>query len=269
MRKMTNEEVRNIQIDILDVVSSFCDDNHIKYWIDSGTLLGAVRHKGYIPWDDDIDIGMLRPDFDKFMIAFNANRNDKYKFVSGEITDDFNAAHGKVLDTSTILYEPDINGFKLAVNIDVFVYDNAPDDDKLVKKMFDKRDFYRFLSEYRYLGRINENNTFAQRIIKRVFFFFLHLFPKDHFVKKMARNARRYQNVRTPRIGNFTAYSRTVCRVDAFDNTIPMEFEGKVYQAPKGWDDMLKAMFGDYMTLPPVEKRIPHSYVAFVKDKEA
>ncbi|MBR0204237.1 MAG: LicD family protein, partial [Synergistaceae bacterium] len=61
MRELNIQELRQVQLEILDVVAKFCDDNQIQYWLDAGTLLGAIRHKGYIPWDDDIDVGMLRP----------------------------------------------------------------------------------------------------------------------------------------------------------------------------------------------------------------
>lgn len=266
MREMTPDEVKKVQLEILDVVAEFCDRNNIKYWLDSGTLLGAVRHKGYIPWDDDIDLGMLRPDYDRFLREFNLS-NDRYRFVCGENSRDFHSAYGKVLDTTTVLYEPDMSGYKLAVNIDVFVYDNAPDDDRLVKKMFDKRDQYRRLSDYRNLGRINEFDSLSKKIAKRALFSILRLFPKDYFVKKMVSNTKKYKDTATKRIGNFTAYSRTICDIHAFDQTVPMEFERKSYKVPAGWDKWLTAMFGNYMELPPMEKRITHhSYVALVEN---
>ena len=71
MKNISVEELKSVQIAILDVVSKYCDEHGIRYWLDGGTLLGAVRHKGYIPWDDDIDLGMLRPDFDRFIHEFN------------------------------------------------------------------------------------------------------------------------------------------------------------------------------------------------------
>ena len=124
----------------LKETEDFCRENNINYWLDSGTLLGAIRHGGYIPWDDDIDIGMLRPDYDRFLAMFN-KFNKQYQVFSVENDINFPYPFGKVLDTHTVLYEPNEQGVKLSINIDIFVYDNAPEDDKLVEQMYRKRDF--------------------------------------------------------------------------------------------------------------------------------
>ncbi|MBQ7733281.1 MAG: LicD family protein, partial [Synergistaceae bacterium] len=140
MRRLEVQELRKIQLEILDVVAKFCDENNINYFLNGGTLLGAIRHKGYIPWDDDIDLGMLRPDYDKFMKLFNEN-NTRYKFYSNENTKGFFAMCGRVVDTNpnTFAYE---RTMKIGIYVDIFVFDNAPDDDELVKKMFDRRRYY-------------------------------------------------------------------------------------------------------------------------------
>ena len=78
MRPILRDELKQRQLEILDAVATFCEENEIAYWIDCGTLLGAIRHKGYIPWDDDIDIGMLRPDFERFSALFNKEHKRFY-----------------------------------------------------------------------------------------------------------------------------------------------------------------------------------------------
>ena len=104
MRKLTSQELRQNQIEILDAVTDFCDKNDIKYWLNGGTLIGAVRHNGFIPWDDDIDLGMLRDDYDKFTKLFNAS-NTRYKFRCLELDPKWHLVFGKVYDVQTVLYE--------------------------------------------------------------------------------------------------------------------------------------------------------------------
>ena len=101
MRKIGMDELRQKQIEVLDYVSSFCDQQGIRYWIEGGTLLGAIRHKGYIPWDDDIDIAMLRKDYDWFRKAFpEKNQNSKFVFRCAEDDRDWHLPFGKVMDMS-------------------------------------------------------------------------------------------------------------------------------------------------------------------------
>ncbi len=256
MRAIESTELKKIQLEILDKVAAFCEKHHINYWLDCGTLLGAVRHKGYIPWDDDIDLGMLRPDYDKFMRLFN-EENDVYKAYSVENNPDFLYPFIKVLDTRTVLYEPDEKGVKSSVNIDVFVYDNAPDDDETAKKMYKKGKRYRSLYSTR--DRVYFDKTRPLTcLVKKLIYPFLSVFPKNYFCKKIVENSKRFQNMQTERVGNFTSITEILCDKNIFSSFVLMEFEGKNYRVPQGYDAWLKAFYGDYMKLPPVEKRTPH-----------
>ena len=104
MRRIGMSELRKHQLEILDFVVEFCEENDIHYWLDSGTLLGAVRHKGYIPWDDDIDIGMLREDFDRFTQRFRDKcSKTAYVFRCPEVDKNWHLPFGKVMDMTTLL----------------------------------------------------------------------------------------------------------------------------------------------------------------------
>lgn len=263
LKKAEMDDIKRIQVEILDVVSDFCEKNGIKYWIDGGTLLGAIRHKGYIPWDDDIDVGMLRSDYDKFVKLFN-DGSGKYRLECIEKSKSFYLPFGKVLDTDTVLYEPDENGYKTAINIDIFVYDNAPDNDAIVERMYNRRDFLR--TNY-YLQ--NMKSAFRGNTIKRCFVYLISIvykcFPSDYFIKKIVDNSKRYMDENTKRVGNFVGWAKFVCDKRVFDSFIDVEFEGKEYKAPIGYDEWLTGFYGDYMQLPPEEKRVTHhSFIAYI-----
>ena len=260
------DDIKKIQIDILDFVADFCDKNNIKYWLACGTLLGAIRHKGYIPWDDDIDIGMLRPDYDKFIKIFK-DKNNKYELHNYMNDKNWHLAFSKVYDTDTVLYEPDEKtGQKECVNIDVFVYDNAPDDLKKREKLFKKKDFYRKLNSFR-VNKGFENPKYKKyNFIRYPIHYILKIFPKDFFLKRFLKVLTTYNNEETECVGNFSSKTFMSCSKKAFEKLIDVEFEGKKYKAPAGYDEYLKAFYGNYMELPPKEKQTAHhSFVAYYK----
>ena len=264
MKELSSEELKIIQLEILDVTTAFCDAHNINYWLDSGTLLGAIRHNGYIPWDDDIDLGMLRPDFDRFLQLFNGE-NTRYKAYCIENNKQFYYPHAKVLDCNTVLYEPDEDGLKLSVNIDVFVYDNAPDDDAVVKKMYDRRDRLRKWHSRRLFSK--PHGSFLRRVATAMALKVLYFLPEYYFTEKMTENSKRYKDIETKRVGNFTSYTRMICDKGVFDLFEDHEFEGKMYKVPIGYDAWLRAFYGNYMELPPAEKRISHhSFKAYRTD---
>lgn len=264
MRRIYGQELKKVQLEILDVVADFCEKNNISYFLNAGTLLGSIRHKGYIPWDDDIDLGMMRPDYDRFMALFNQS-NMRYKFYSIENNPDFYYPFGKVLDTDTVLYEPDKDGTKLAINIDIFVYDNVPDNDKTLLKMYKRRDNLRYLHTLRTANHQPHGNI-VRRFCVRCMRKLLSIFPENYFVKKMMDNSKKYNKQDLETIGDFTGYSRLICGKSILCDVIDGEFENKTYKIPAGYDLWLKMVYGDYMQLPPEEERCSHhTFEAYVK----
>ena len=268
MRKIDLDELKSIQLKILDTVVNYCEKNGIHYWLDNGTLLGAVRHKGYIPWDDDIDIGMLRSDYDKFVNTFNQN-HDRYRCCTLNNTEDFVYEFAKVFDTQTELYEPSKEkGVKIAINIDVFVYDNAPSDPLLLKKMYDKRDRYIKWLRRRILLNMTTGGKVKQ-ILGTAFRFMLKIIPKSWFCNLIINNQKRYAHIETGYVGNFSGRARMICDINSVKDFCIVEFEGKTYKAPKGYDEWLQSFYGNYMELPPIEKRVSHHiFEAYVLDAE-
>lgn len=269
MKKINKDNLKQIQIEILNFIDDFCKENDINYWLDCGTLLGAVRHKGYIPWDDDIDIGMLRKDYDKFMKIFNENNKSNYRAYCYENDKNWRYPFGKVLDENTILYEPDEEtGEKIRVYVDIFVYDNAPTKISTLKKMYKKRDIFYKLNNLQKFKKFTLAEKQKYNYIRYPFWLLFQLLPKNYFLKKSIKNEKKFKNIETGFVGNFSdMVSHIKCNKSIFDSFVELEFENKKYPAPVGYKEWLEAFYGDYMKLPPIEKRVcHHKYVAYYKD---
>ena len=272
-KELSLEQMREIQINILDYLCDFCKRNDIKWWIEFGTLLGAVRHKGFIPWDDDIDVAMLRKDYEVFRKNFNeASQTDvdgRYKLLDPESEKGYKYSFGKIIDLKTILYEGKKERIKIGVYIDVFVYDAAPDDKAEYAFMIKKRDALGKLRALK-LFDLDKNNVSIKSVVAFVRKIVLAPLPMSVILNKMQKNAKKYDGVRTGKIadflwpyGNFGFYLND----DFFDDQINLEFEGRFFPAPKKYDTWLRMTYGDYMKLPPVDQRVRHAVKAFlIKD---
>lgn len=264
MKRINNGELKQLQIDILDEVDRFCKQHNINYWLDCGTLLGAIRHEGFIPWDNDLDIGMLREDYDKFCKMYNKFDNT-YELHCYENDENFFFPFAKIYNTKTVLYEPDIKGDRLSVNIDVFAYDNAPIREKDLKKMYKKRDFL-YLCNFHYRANNEPLGNSLRKLAIKTFRKLIKLFPRRMYVMKLVDNAKKYQFIESGNIGDFTSIGTIIADKSIFSEFIERRFEGGLYPVPKRYDEWLRIVYGDYMKIPPKEEQIVHSFEAFYLD---
>ena len=258
MRKLNLEQLKKARVEFLDVVVKFCDEHNIGYFLNFGTLLGAVRHKGYIPWDDDIDIGMLRPDYDKFMAAFD-DYNPRYACRCVDKDPQFGLLSGIAYD-------------KRGVGIDIFCLDNAPDDERALKRMCARYFFYRILfgAKFRRISDKFLGRPFYQRVLGRILCAVMHSLPisASYLRKKILNIAKMYQNEHTRRVGNFQGTILAIIEREKMANTVYAEFEGKQYKIPVGYDEWLRKLYGDYMKLPPKYMQVPkHGGIGYIKDE--
>ena len=123
------KHLQNLELMILKDFIKFCDENNLKYYLYGGSLLGAVRHEGFIPWDDDIDVIMFRDDFEKFKKLFLSKANDKYELLTNEVYDDYFLLFSKLMLKNTLFEEWWVNqvNFNVGINIDIFVLDYVSD----------------------------------------------------------------------------------------------------------------------------------------------
>ncbi|MDO5760581.1 MAG: LicD family protein [Bacteroidota bacterium] len=258
-QKISVSELRLLQIQILDKVCEFCKSNNIRISLGYGTLLGAVRHKGYIPWDDDIDILMPYPDYKKFLSTF-ASFDKNLNVQSMDNDDRYRFTFAKVYDNRTILKEKTI---LTGVYIDIYPVIGFPK----------KEEFESFVNEFRALYRPLKKMTFRYNlnIFQRLLIKIKQLYKpsRQQIVARIEDIYERYPFDGAEYGGvipyNFT-YKRYL-KANIFRDYSTLTFEGKEYPVIKDYDTYLKSTYGDYMQLPPKEKQVSkHIFKAYWKN---
>ena len=261
MKEVTPDECKRLQLNILINVAKFCDDHSIKYSIAYGTLIGAVRHKGFIPWDDDIDIIMMRDEYERFIDTYH---DDKYVLIHGKNMS--NHLHVVVSDLSTMLHFPNSPSnrkfYKGGVWVDIFPIDKVPDNQKdywqLMKKLW-------FFMRLQRIGEVAEPKAMLlSRLIHPFVWPFRNLFGT--IGKRMICNSNK-RNSKT--VGNLSLWYLHYPSFPSYymADFIDIEFEGFSFKAMKEYDGFLRGIYGDYMKLPPESEQVPrHSYIAYWRE---
>lgn len=248
---------------ILKDVANICDKHGIKYFLDAGTLIGAVRHKGFIPWDDDIDIGMLREDYKKFLNIIK-DELPEHLFLQTYESDpgyDIYQVPCKIRQNGTLFIEEKIAENKNMHNglfIDILPYDSLPKKRWVYNiqrriSSFVLRSFIRLREKPERLTLKNMITHFIYRIVVDIFPIKRRQKLFDFLIKWNDPNSE-YMGY-----GVDTAWSQYIYRKEDFYDLIKVEFEGEFFNVPKNYDVILTQLYGDYMTLPKEEDRVWHA----------
>ena len=253
MKNITIKESKEIQLAILDAIDLFCKSNKLRYSLAYGTLIGAVRHQGFIPWDDDIDIMMPRPDYDKFLKLF------KHEYLKTQYYGNDNTCpmcFAKVIDDRTLVIQPK-NLFRSGIWVDVFPIDGYPNDDGGI--------YFNKISKKVYALTKNRSLTKGEwRVSRNVLEYLV-----KHLLDPRSRSSviRDYEDLIYSYDFEKSEYAGCSCCRDTYKEIMPamvfkeyisLPFEGKEYSCVKYYDLFLKNMYGDYMILPPVDQQIGH-----------
>lgn len=257
MKEISFDEGKKVMLDTLISVARFCDQNSINYSLAYGTLIGAIRHKGFIPWDDDIDIIMMRDDYERFISTY---KDERYKVIDGSFNP--NHSHVRVSDEKTVLELNKWRGqfYNAGLWIDVFPIDKVPDSQKRYA-MFRRKVW--FLFEMQLSGEVHRNG-----FLNKVIFHICKPFS-SYFGKKALHKMKKYNNKETQSVANMGVWYLTFPKFPAsyMDEFVEVDFEGHKFKAIKQYDAFLRGVYGDYMQFPPKEKQIPHhSYKAFWRE---
>ncbi len=257
MRELSISELRKIELDILLTVHNFCEERGIRYSLGGGTLLGAVRHKGFIPWDDDVDIMMPRPDYERFIKEFNGYDES---LICGcfELYPHFTFPFMKLYDKRTVLKEEGVL-YPLGVNIDIFPIDGVPEK------------YSKHIANVHIIKRLIHFNSAMMdwsRGVKRVVFtLFAKVLSISFLQKKCKRLLLKYDYNNSAYAGAITGCygEREVHSKSIFEDYITLEFEGEGLKVISSYDTYLKQHYGNYMQLPPKDKQVsPHNLKAWV-----
>ena len=265
-KKLDIDEIKEVELGVMDYIHNICKEKGINYSLAYGSLLGAVRHKGFIPWDDDLDIALKRGEYDKLYQAILEDNNSIYKVVSWENDSRYPYPFYRVYDSRTV-YENNYiqNDIELGICVDVFPFDDYKD----VNKEITKLDMYRRLSVYTLYG-IRNKEAGIKNIVRYLMLVAFRLTRVKTWNKKLNDCSK------APVDGEYIDYLMeskkysTKLDAKALDEVVECKFEDRVYNIPKDYDHILTTIYGsDYMEIPPLEKRIQHDdFVAYIKKEK-
>ncbi len=270
MIELNISERKKIQINLLNEIKKICEKNKIKYFLAYGTLLGAVRHKGFIPWDDDVDIFLFREEYDKLIEILKKNKSNNYKFISNQI-DNYYFPYVKISDLNTIAVEQNCI-FKDGLWIDIFPLDYVPLDKKNQKRFLKKCNFIRNCTIAMNTDFSKENN-----ISRKYLRYFLNIICRiygrnkikikyDKLIKKYKNKYVKEKNALICNLCSPYIYKDVFEKKDLIEQ-LDFEFEGEKYTSVKNYDFYLNKIYGDYMKLPPIDKRVSHGVTVYRKEK--
>lgn len=250
-------DVQLIELEMLIEVDRICQKCGIQYCISAGTMLGAVRHKGFIPWDDDADVAFLRPEYEKFRVACETELDlDRFYFQDYRNTRGYRWGYGKLRRKGTefIRLNQEFMPYEQGIFIDIMPYDNVPD--HYVLRALNN--FQCFLYRKTFWSAVARRNETG---LKKIIFELLYKIPEEKLYRSYDRFIRRCDKKETKRIRIFAfpvpgkefGYLKT-----SFEDLTEVAFEGVMLMGMKDYETYLHYKYGDYMTLPPMEKRKVH-----------
>lgn len=252
-------EIQQMELGIMEYIHEVCQKLGVKYFLAYGSLIGAVRHKGFIPWDDDMDICMLREDYEKLQDYLIANPDERYEVMSYKNNLNYVYPFMKVQDNQTYLLEEDVRiDSNMGIYVDIFPVDGY-EDDSVFKDKMTRLIKKRQLSCYTFKGITNTKSLLNSliRYISVIIFYFTNTNKYIRGIDELAQS----RKVGDYELVDYLIYkdmNKPVWKREWLNQTITGVFEGKEFMIPKNYHEILTSDYGDYTQLPPVELRFSH-----------
>ena len=242
------KKVWAVEMELLEKLLEVCNKHNLKIWAEGGTLLGAVREHGYIPWDDDIDMAMLREDYDKLIAISKKEFTSPYHFQSGHTEPKYPIGHAQLRKdgTTAILKGNEFFSFHQGIFIDIFVYDEIPEDENELANL--KKKVSKMRSNLlRYCGN---KYRFTHPLYSLKLFFFrmpIKIIGYHNYFKKMEDLLKSYKGKEVACMGFSLDITRFRRNVSAYNKTLFIPFEDIMIPIPSGYDSILTTQYGNYM----------------------
>lgn len=253
MVNYTTEQLQKIELNILKWIDKVCKENNIKYFLGAGTLLGAVRHQGFIPWDDDIDLFMLREDYEKFMNLDCSNSN--FKILSLSNSKDYYYPYIKVIDKRLHVSHENLKPIsEYGLWIDIFPLDNANINflNKIRLSIIKKKYVLSICSNF----VVNENRSRLFSFIKKTLFkIYSKKHPRKYSLKIEQLSKTGNNNANEVLIGLSPVMNKDTFKKEWLAKAVDLKFEDGYYPCPDEYDKFLTHRYGNYMQLPPENQR--------------
>lgn len=254
-----NYDIRPLQLKVLDIllaVDRVCREHQLRYYIIAGTLLGALRHRGFIPWDDDLDIGMPRKDYEIFMAHADTWLPAYYEAINGQNDPEYPLSFAKIQDARTTLIERKHLKYTGGIYIDLFPLDGVPEN-KLVQwwhysrfAWYNKMLYFIFRDPYKHGKGVGSWVPLLAR----------KLYTRSGIQTRLREMMMKYDFDESTKVCDYDDGRKGILPKAVFGNPTPLQFEGKEVWGPAQPDTYLSQKYGDYMIIPPKEKQRQHNF---------